>query len=71
MRSDIKESLILALEKREFLDQNSCVTTLALLKREFCKEQIKPQGFKIQNAKKVVSILQSKANKFYVAHLNV
>jgi hypothetical protein len=42
----------------------------ALLQKELCKEQIKPQGFKIQNAKKVVNLLQFKANKFHAAHPN-
>jgi hypothetical protein len=30
----------------------------ALLKKKLCKEQIKPQGFKIQNAKEIVNLLQ-------------
>ncbi len=40
----------------------------ALLKRELRKEQIKPQGVKIQNAKEAVSFLQSEVNKFHVAY---
>jgi hypothetical protein len=68
MLLDTKESLISAFEEREIFDQNSCVTTLTLLKREFCKEQIKPQGFKIQNAKEVVSFLQFEVNKFHATH---
>jgi hypothetical protein len=39
-----------------------------LLKKELCKEQIKPQGVKIQNAKEVVSFLQFEINKFHVAY---
>jgi hypothetical protein len=42
----------------------------ALLKRELCKDQIKPQGFKIQNAKEVVNLLQFEANKFHATHPN-
>ncbi len=42
----------------------------ALLKREFCKEQIKPQQFKIQNAKEVDNLLQCEVNKFHVTHPN-
>ncbi len=42
----------------------------ALLKRELHKEQIKPQGLKIQNVKEVVNLLQSKANKFHAAKKN-
>jgi hypothetical protein len=42
----------------------------ALLKKELCKEQIKPQGFKIQNAKKIVNLLQFEVNKFHAAHPN-
>jgi endonuclease III len=42
----------------------------ALLKRELCKEQIKPQGFKTQNAKKIINLLQFEANKFHAAHPN-
>lgn len=39
----------------------------ALLKREVWKEQIKPQGKKLQNAAKVVAHLQAEVNKFHVA----
>jgi len=40
------------------------------LKREFRKEQIKPQGLKIQNVREVVNFLQTKANKFHAAKEN-
>ncbi len=43
----------------------------ALLKRELHKEQLKPQGLKIQNAKEVVTFLQLESNKFHAAHPNV
>ncbi len=37
----------------------------ALLKQEVHKEQIKPQGKKLQNAIEIVLHLQAKANKFH------
>jgi hypothetical protein len=36
-----------------------------LLKRKVQKEQIKPQGKKLQNAVEVITHLQAKANKFH------
>jgi hypothetical protein len=36
-----------------------------LLKREVQKEQIKPQGKKLQNVAKVITHLQVEANKFH------
>lgn len=43
----------------------------ALLKRKLRKEQIEPQGLKIQNAGKVVYFLQFEANKLHATHENV
>jgi hypothetical protein len=37
-----------------------------LLKREVQKEQIKPQGKKLHNAVKVITHLETEANKFHV-----
>jgi hypothetical protein len=42
----------------------------SLLKRELHKVQIKPQGFKIQNANETVSFLKLETNKFHVGHSN-
>jgi hypothetical protein len=41
-----------------------------LLKKELRKEQAKFQGLKIQNAKEMISFLQSEFSKFHAAHLN-
>jgi hypothetical protein len=43
----------------------------ALLKRELWKEEIKPQGLKIQNAFEAVHFLESKSNKFHAVHENI
>jgi len=40
--------------------------TWALLKQEVQKEQIKPQGKKLQNAREIAAHLQTKANKVHV-----
>jgi len=41
-----------------------------LLKKKLCKEQAKFQGLKIQNAKEMISFLQSEFNKFHAIHPN-
>jgi uncharacterized protein (DUF2236 family) len=40
----------------------------AILERKLKKEQIKPNGMKIQNAHEVVTSLREKANKYHASH---
>ncbi len=44
--------------------------TSVLLKREFHKEQIKPDGMKIKNASEAINFLKTEANKFHVMNAN-
>ncbi len=42
----------------------------ALCKQEICKEQVKPDGLKLQNAHEVVSCLTAQAEKHHASHIN-
>jgi hypothetical protein len=42
--------------------------TGALLKQEVRKEQLKPDGLKLQNCSEIIKFLQEGTNKFHDAH---